>query len=238
MIMKIALIGYGKMGKAIEEVALQRGHEIVAKIDQNNYEKLADSLKIADVAIEFTRPDAAVTNIRACLAANTPVVVGTTGWNTELETLTQETKLQKGSLLHASNFSVGINLFFALNAQLAKLMSIHNSYSASISETHHIHKLDEPSGTAISLADQVIQNHDGYQSWELNAHQEGILPIHAFREGEVPGTHEVNYASEIDTISIKHEAHNRKGFATGAVLAAEWLPGKEGVFTMIDVLGL
>ena len=236
--MKIALIGYGKMGNAIEEVALQRGHEIVAKIDQNNYEKLGDSLKIADVAIEFTRPDAAVTNIRACLAANTPVVVGTTGWNNELEALTQETKLQKGSLLHASNFSVGVNLFFALNAQLAKLMSTHNSYGASISETHHIHKLDEPSGTAISLADQVIENHAVYDSWKLHVDEDGVLPTRAFREGEVPGTHEVTYASEIDTISVKHEAHNRKGFATGAVLAAEWIPGKEGVFTMKDVLGL
>lgn len=236
--MKIALIGYGKMGKAIEEIALQRGHEIVAKIDQNNYSKLADSLKLAAVAIEFTRPDAAVANIRACLSANTPVVVGTTGWNAQLETLTQETKLQKGSLLHASNFSVGVNLFFALNAKLAKLMSAHPNYKASISETHHIHKLDEPSGTAISLADQVIEKHAVYDSWKLHADEDGVLPIRAFREGEVPGTHEVTYASEIDTISVKHEAHNRKGFATGAVLAAEWIPGKEGVFTMKDVLGL
>ncbi len=226
------------MGKAIEEFAISRGHSIVAKVDEDNSSKLTELLKNADVAIEFTRPSSVVKNIRTCLATETPVVVGTTGWNAELETLTSETENKNGSLLYASNFSVGVNLFFALNTKLAKLMSDHPAYMANIDEIHHVHKLDEPSGTAISLAEQLIGNHRNYNSWELGSEQDGALPIHAFREGEVRGTHKVTYTSDVDTITIKHEAHSRKGFASGAVLAAEWLPGKTGVFTMKDVLSL
>jgi len=235
--MNIALIGYGKMGKAIEVIALDRGHTIVAKLNHDSSTPLSDALHNADCAIEFTQPDAVINNIKTAIAQQTPIVVGTTGWNDQLNAISDLIEQSNGSLLHASNFSVGVNLFFALNEQLAKLMAKHKSYSVSLEEIHHIHKLDAPSGTAISLADQITGQHQAYSSWHLGKEKtERSIPIDAHRLNEVPGTHSVKYASEIDDITITHEAHNRKGFALGAVIAAEWLVGKKGVFTMKDVL--
>ncbi len=237
--MKIALIGYGKMGKAIETIAMERGHSISARISQTNHHELENALENADCAIEFTKPDAAVTNIQKALASGTPIVVGTTGWNDSLDSVSGMVKNKNGSLLHASNFSVGVNLFFAINEKLAKLMTSQPTYKATLEEIHHIHKLDEPSGTAISLASQISDNHPHYSTWHLGTeYKASSLPIEAKRINETPGTHSVSYSSSIDTISIKHEAHNRTGFATGAVLAAEWLVDKKGIFTMKDVLGI
>jgi 4-hydroxy-tetrahydrodipicolinate reductase len=237
--MKIALIGYGKMGKAIETIAVERGHSISARISQANQHELDSALENADCAIEFTKPDSAVANIQKAIASGTPIVVGTTGWNDSLNLVSEVVNNKNGSLLHASNFSVGVNLFFAVNEKLAQLMSTQPSYKATLEEIHHIHKLDEPSGTAISLANQVSTNHPHYSTWHLGTEDQAhSLPIEAKRINETPGTHSVSYSSSIDTISIKHEAHNRTGFATGAVLAAEWLVGKHGIFTMKDVLGI
>lgn len=233
--MKIALLGYGRMGKAIEAIALERGHQIVYRLDKDLEEgRLAD----AEVAINFSVPQAAVLNIKAAFEAGVPVVCGTTGWldqRAEIETLCET---QKTAFLYASNFSVGVNLFFKLTRFLAQLMAPHsNNYHASLTETHHVHKLDAPSGTAITLAENIIQNSD-YQKWTMETPQEAQLPISSIREGEVPGTHSITYTSEIDAIKITHEAFNRKGFALGAVLAAEWLAGKTGIYTMDDVLNL
>jgi 4-hydroxy-tetrahydrodipicolinate reductase len=236
--MKIALIGYGKMGKAIEEIALNRGHEVILKCTSKNTIEEADFTNV-DVAIEFTKPELAVNHIHFCLDKNIPVVVGTTGWNNDLDSIKEKTKSINGSLLHASNFSVGVNIFFELNKRLAELMSGNTDYSASIEEIHHIPKLDAPSGTAITLAEGLIENNSNYTSWKLadsSSDSENQLPIVAQRLPEVPGTHTIQYTSEIDSISITHEAHNRKGFALGAVIAAEWIFNKKGVFTMKDVL--
>ncbi len=236
--MKIALIGYGKMGKAIEEIAISRGHEVILKCTSNCTIEEAD-FSLVDVAIEFTKPELAVKHIDFCLDNNIPLVVGTTGWNNNLDSIKEKTKSVNGSLLHASNFSVGVNIFFELNKKLAELMSGNTDYSASIEEIHHIQKLDAPSGTAITLAEGLIDNNSNYTSWKLadsNSENENQLPIIAQRLPEVPGTHTIHYTSEIDSISITHEAHNRKGFALGAVIAAEWIKNKTGVFTMKDVL--
>lgn len=238
--MKIALIGYGKMGKAIEEIALQRGHEIVAKIDHSTSIETLKNLEL-DVAIEFTRPDAAVGNILFCTENSIPVVVGTTAWGQELPKVEQAVNSNNGTLLYASNFSVGVNIFFAVNKLLAKLMNPHKEYTASIEEIHHLQKLDAPSGTAVSIANDIISNNDVLNNWKLGEEEEPTveknqLAITSFREPDVPGTHVVRYDSEIDTIEILHEAHSRKGFALGAVLAAEFLKGKKGIFTMSDVL--
>lgn len=238
--MKIALIGYGKMGKAIEEIALQRGHEIAAKIDASN--SVSELLnKQIDVAIEFTRPDAAVNNILFCQENTIPVVVGTTAWNHEFPKVEHAVHTYNGALLYASNFSVGVNIFFEINRRLAKLMNRQTEYTASIEEIHHLQKLDSPSGTAVSIADDIISNIDVLKSWKLGEEEEPTvkkseLAITSFRQPDVPGTHVVRYDSEIDTIEILHEAHSRKGFALGAVLAAEFLKGKKGIFTMSDVL--
>jgi 4-hydroxy-tetrahydrodipicolinate reductase len=236
--MKIALIGYGKMGKAIEEIAISRGHEVILKCTSQNTIGEAD-FSLVDVAIEFTKPELAVKHIHFCLDKNIPLVVGTTGWNKELDSIKEKTKSVNGSLLHASNFSVGVNIFFELNKKLAELMSGNTDYSASIEEIHHVQKLDAPSGTAITLAEGLIDNNSNYTSWKLadsSSENQNQLPIIAQRLPEVPGTHTIHYTSEIDSISITHEAHNRKGFALGAVIAAEWIKNKTGVFTMKDVL--
>ncbi|NNJ88135.1 MAG: 4-hydroxy-tetrahydrodipicolinate reductase [Eudoraea sp.] len=232
--MKIALFGYGRMGKMIEQISQKRGHSIVARIDVGTTEIDYEHM---DVAIDFSIPESAVNNIKGCLMAGVPVISGTTGWLTQYEEVTQLCKEQEGAFLYASNFSLGVNIFFELNKVLARMMAKVKTYEASIDETHHIHKLDAPSGTAITLAEGII-NETGYTKWALNNEQKDILPIHSHREGEIPGTHEVNYSGAEDQISIKHIAHGREGFALGAVVAAEWIVGKKGIFSMKDVLNL
>lgn len=238
--MKIGLIGYGKMGKTIERIANERGHEIVYRINSTNPIDQVD-LSIADVAIEFTRPELAVSHIQLCLNSNVPVVVGTTAWQNDLPEVLKAVDEKKGSLLYASNFSLGVNIFFHMNEKLAKIMSNQTDYSAEVSEIHHVQKLDAPSGTAVSIAQGIIENNRNYTSYvsELGktpVHSANELPITAFREPDVPGTHTVTYNSEIDLISMTHIAHNRDGFALGSVIAAEYLHNKKGVFTMRDVL--
>ncbi|MFB9108117.1 4-hydroxy-tetrahydrodipicolinate reductase [Flavobacterium gyeonganense] len=232
--MKIALLGYGKMGQVIERIALERGHEIVLKKDEfNTY----DGLSTADVAIDFSVPTAAVANISSCFHANVPVVSGTTGWldhYDEVEALCNE---KQGGFISSSNFSLGVNIFFGLNEYLAKIMSQFDSYKVSMEEIHHTQKLDAPSGTAISLAKGVIEN-SAYANWTMEDPKSNEIHIEAKRIGDVPGTHTVTYDSIVDSIELKHTAHNREGFALGAVIAAEWLAGKKGIYTMKDVLNL
>jgi 4-hydroxy-tetrahydrodipicolinate reductase len=232
--MKIALLGYGKMGKVIERIALERGHEIVLKKDENN---TYDGLVNADVAIDFSVPMAAVENISSCFQANVPVVSGTTGWLERYDEIIALCNEKKGGFISSSNFSLGVNLFFELNDYLAKIMAPYNSYSVAMEEIHHTQKLDAPSGTAISLANGVIEN-SNYTKWTLDKPAANEIQIEALRVADVPGTHTVTYNSNVDSIEIKHTAHNREGFALGAVIAAEWLAGKQGVFTMKDVLNL
>lgn len=232
--MKIALLGYGRMGKVIETIALQRGHEIVLKKKStDNYNGLED----ADVAIDFSVPDAAVGNISACLNSNIPVVSGTTGWLEYYHDMAQLCEEQNGAFIYGSNFSLGVNIFFELNSHLAKMMATLNQYKVSIEEVHHTQKLDAPSGTAITLAKDIINNSD-YAGWAIGNPKEGDIFIDAKRVEGVPGTHTVIYNSDVDAIEIKHIAHNREGFALGAVIAAEWLVGKQGIYSMKDVLGL
>jgi 4-hydroxy-tetrahydrodipicolinate reductase len=240
--MKIALIGYGKMGKTIEKIALDRGHEIITRINSSNPLSEAD-LSLADVAIEFTRPELAAGHIRFCAQLNVPVVTGTTGWYDQLEEVSDLVHQSNCALLHASNFSIGVNIFFELNKRLAQLMQGNTNYSAGIEEIHHLQKLDAPSGTAITLANGILEHNADYVSWVLGEEKvphtaEGQLGITSYRQPDVPGTHIITYSSAIDTIKIAHEAHNREGFALGSVVAAEWLFGKKGVFTMNDVLNL
>ena len=232
--MKFALLGYGRMGKAIEQIALERGHEIVCKIDKNLTE---GKLHEADAAINFSIPDAAVDNISSALNQGVPVVCGTTGWLDAYQKVTQIAQERNTAFLYASNFSVGVNLFFKLNKVLAQMMKSHKEYKASMEETHHIHKLDAPSGTAITLAEGIIEN-SHLIDWKLGENAKDSFSIQSHREGEVPGTHSIKYESPIDDITIEHKAHNRKGFALGAVIAAEWLVGKKGIFNMDDVLNL
>lgn len=238
--MKIALIGYGKMGKEIEQIAIALKHEVVLKIDENNLKDLSpENLKKADVAIEFTTPKSAVNNILKCFDANVPVVVGTTGWLDKLEEVKKLCLEKNQAFFYASNFSIGVNLFFKLNEYLAAMMKAHTEYLPAMEEIHHIHKKDAPSGTGITLAEGVIKNHGGLDKWVLGEKgKPGELPINSKREGEVPGTHIVSYTSKVDEIKISHEAYNRKGFAEGAVHAAIWLIGKKGVFGMKDMLNL
>lgn len=233
--MKIALLGYGKMGKTIEQIALDRGHEIVIKasIEQPDYD-----ISIADVAIDFSIPDAAVGNISNCLNNNVPVVSGTTGWLQDYDKMTALCEEKKGAFIYASNFSLGVNIFFELNRTLAKVMSTLDQYNISMEEVHHTQKLDEPSGTAISLANDIISEHATYNQWALNEAEGTAIPIVAKRIPDVPGTHVVTYDSPVDSITIEHKAHNRQGFALGAVIAAEWLVGKTGVYSMKDVLNI
>jgi 4-hydroxy-tetrahydrodipicolinate reductase len=232
--MKIALLGYGKMGQVIERIALERGHEIVLKKDEfNTYE----GLETADVAIDFSVPAAAVSNISSCFNTNVPVVSGTTGWLEHYDEMIALCKAKNGGFISSSNFSLGVNLFFEFNEYLAKIMSKFDHYKVDMEEIHHDQKLDAPSGTAISLAQGIIEN-SNYTNWTLDTPKDNEIHIEAVRVGTVPGTHTVTYNSEVDAIEIKHTAHNREGFALGAVIAAEWLAGKHGVFTMKDVLNL
>lgn len=239
--MKIALIGTGKMGNAVAEKALLAGHEIVLRINEENPQDLSPArLQTADIAIEFTRPDAAVNHLYACLTAGIPVVCGTTGWHDQYDEVKERFIKEKGSLLTATNFSIGVNIFFRLNAELAKWMNQHPSYLPALQESHHTQKLDKPSGTAVTLANDLIQAHHDTRRWSLQnsneAVESNVLGIQSIREGQVIGIHEVTWKSPIDQISIRHEAFNRDGFASGALLAAEWLSQKKGVFGMSDVL--
>jgi 4-hydroxy-tetrahydrodipicolinate reductase len=238
--MKIALIGYGKMGKAIESIAIQKGHEVVLKIDLDNAADLnAQNLERADVAIEFTGPSSAVDNIKKCLEAGTPVVSGSTGWLEHWEEIKDYCEQHNGTLLYASNYSVGVNLFFELNKYLAGLMEPYTEYDVQMEEIHHAQKKDAPSGTAITLAEQVLQQITRKQSWvNEGAKTPSQLEIVSERIDPAPGTHKVRYTSAIDDIEIIHTAHNRVGFAGGAVMAAEFVVGKKGIYAMKDVLGL
>ena len=238
--MNIALIGYGKMGKAIEAAALERGHAITLKIDQDNTEQFTrENLQLADVAIEFTGPHSAVQNITTCLEAGLPVVSGSTGWLEKWSSIKDLCTLQNGSLLYASNFSVGVNIFFEVNKKLAQLMQGRTEYNISLEEIHHTQKKDAPSGTAITLAEQVIAENTWKDKWVNEASSNPTdLVILRKREDPAPGTHSVKYSSAIDDIEIMHTAHNRQGFALGAVLAAEYIRDKKGIFNIQQVLGL
>lgn len=232
--MKIGLFGYGKMGKMIEQIALDRGHSIVAKIDDPSQD--VDYVSM-DVAIDFSTPEAAFENITKCFKNNVPVISGTTGWLDKYSDAIKICEDNKSAFIYASNFSLGVNIFFELNKQLAKMMAGLAQYNVSMEEIHHTQKLDAPSGTAITLAEGIIEN-TAYENWKLDESDNKTISIKSIREGMVPGTHSIAYASSVDTIEIKHEAHNREGFALGAVIASEWIQGKTGVFSMKDVLNL
>ncbi len=240
--MKLGLLGYGRMGRAVEEQALLRGHEVVWRAGRQHRSSLdAEQLRRADVVVEFSHPEAALEHVLMCLRAGVPVVSGTTGWVDQLPQAEQYCRQCGGALLWASNFSVGVNLFFALNRCLAQLLAAHPSYRPSIEETHHVHKADAPSGTARTLADDLVAQVEGLRRWTLACGQvppPDTLPVVSIRRGEVPGTHVVRWDSAVDSIEIRHTAHSRAGFALGAVLAAEWLLGQQGVFRMSDVLNL
>lgn len=232
--MNIALFGYGKMGKMIEQIALDRGHEIVAKIEVDTKEIDFSQM---DVAIDFSMPSAAYDNITKCFEHKVPVISGTTGWLDKFEEAKKICTDNDSGFIYASNFSLGVNIFFELNQYLAKMMKSLDQYKVSMEEIHHTQKLDEPSGTAITLAEGIINNSD-YKSWKLENAADDEIPITAKRIGTTPGTHSIDYTSKVDSIEIKHTAHNREGFALGAVIAAEWIKGKKGIFTMKDVLNL
>ena len=238
--MNIALIGYGKMGHTIEQVAIKRGHNIVLRITSaNKHEMDKEHLQKADVAIEFTRPESAKENVLKCLSSGISVVSGTTGWNQHLQQARDSANEHEVAFLHASNFSIGVNIFFEINKLLASLMNGLPEYHVTVEETHHTQKKDAPSGTAITIAEQIIQHISRTKQWVLNDFNEpDSLPIIAHRIENVPGTHKVSYSSAIDDIEIIHTAHNRDGFALGAVMAAEFIVGKKGVFLMKDVLGI
>jgi 4-hydroxy-tetrahydrodipicolinate reductase len=237
--LNIALVGYGKMGKAIEEIALQRGHTILLKIDIDTIADLTkENLQRCDVAIEFTSPHSAVDNILTCIAAGIPVVSGSTGWLQQWDKVKSKTEALKGSMVYASNYSVGVNIFFEVNKMLARLMDKHPEYEVSMQEIHHTEKRDAPSGTAITLAEQIIEQLGRKKQW---VNQSALTPqelsIISERIDPAPGTHKVKYSSPVDDIEIIHTAHNRKGFATGAVMAAEFIKGKTGIYSMKEVLG-
>jgi 4-hydroxy-tetrahydrodipicolinate reductase len=233
--MNIALLGYGKMGKVIERIALERGHTIVFKSGRNT---TTIDLSNADVAIDFSSPDAAVNNISTCFNNNVPVISGTTGWLESYDQMVELCNKTNGAFIYGSNFSLGVNVFFELNNYLAKMMNNLKQYNVNLEEIHHTQKLDAPSGTAISLAEGIINNSDK-TSWKMDeSTNNNEIPIIAKRINDVPGTHTIDYSSEVDSIKIEHIAHSREGFALGAVIAAEWILNKKGVFTMKDVLGL
>jgi 4-hydroxy-tetrahydrodipicolinate reductase len=237
--LNIALIGYGKMGRIIEEIALSRGHQIGFKVTRENADFTAADLKDIDVAIEFSLPEAAVDNIKKCLDARVPVAIGTTGWYDSMDEIAALTKEKEGCILPATNFSIGVNIFFEINRQLAALMAKQRQYEAMITEIHHTQKLDAPSGTAITLAEGIIENSEVKTQWTKEVmNQESDLAIKSLREEDVPGTHEIVYDSEIDSINITHVAKNRKGFGLGAVLAAEFIEDKKGIYSMKDVLAI
>ena len=237
--MNIALIGYGKMGKAIEKIAIEKGHQITAIVDSKNPIELLKINNI-DVAIEFTRPELARKHMVYCLEIGLPIVVGTTAWKEDLPAITDMVNKQNGSLVHASNFSIGVNLFFEMNKKLAKIMEAHPAYKLEMTEIHHTQKLDKPSGTAVTLAEEIIEQNTNYKHWRLAEDNklvnENEFFIHALREENVPGTHLISYESQIDSIHFEHIAHTRDGFALGAIVADEWLQNKKGIFTMKDVL--
>lgn len=242
--MKIALLGYGKMGKAIEAVAENRGHEIGVTIDdEDDWMNKLDDLRECDIAVDFSTPATVVGNIMRCFDLDMPVVVGTTGWYDQLESVVHDCQMRGQALFVASNFSIGMNIMFELNRRLAQLMNRYEDYQVEITETHHVHKLDAPSGTAITLANDIIEELDRKEEWQLK-HDQGrhhrmkkdVVPITSIREGEVPGIHEVVYDSDIDTLTLRHSAKSRKGLALGAVLACEFMEDKKGYFTMKDLL--
>ncbi|MDO7138377.1 4-hydroxy-tetrahydrodipicolinate reductase [Algibacter lectus] len=233
--MNIALLGYGRMGQTIEQIAIKRGHNIVLKVDKDDTDY---DITKADVAIDFSIPNVAFNNISNCLNNNVPVISGTTGWLDNYDNAVALCEEKKGAFIYASNFSLGVNIFFELNKTLAKMMSTLEQYNVSMEEIHHTKKLDAPSGTAITLAEGIINNNPHYDGWMLDDKADKKLPIVAKRIEDVPGTHTVTYQSEVDTITIDHVAHNRQGFALGAVIASEWIVGKTGVFTMNDVLNI
>lgn len=237
--MKIALLGYGKMGREVEKAALERGHEIVLKIDVSNPGDLSpENLSRADAAIEFTTPQTAPGNIQACFEAGVPVIVGTTGWYGRFEELSALCRQREGTLFHATNFSIGVAIFFHINRLLAGIMNGHPAYDVSMEEVHHAQKLDAPSGTAITAAETILEQLTRKEGWENGekASSESKLLITSLRKDNIPGTHTVSYQSEIDSIEFRHTAFNRAGFATGAVAAAEWVKDKKGIFTMSDML--
>jgi 4-hydroxy-tetrahydrodipicolinate reductase len=236
--MNILLLGYGKMGKAIEAIALKRGHQIVGRIDNVDERNQFQNSKGVDVVIEFSQPEAVIDNLKFCFDNSLPVVCGTTGWLTHKENIENYCHEKKGTLFHTSNFSLGVNIFFYLSEHLAKMMNAYPDYNVTIDETHHTQKKDAPSGTAISLAEGVIKHLDRKRGWCLgkNSNPEALV-INSFRVDPDPGTHIVKYHSAVDDIEIKHKAHSREGFATGAVVVAEWIKDKKGIFTMKDFLG-
>ncbi|MCF6366693.1 MAG: 4-hydroxy-tetrahydrodipicolinate reductase [Bacteroidales bacterium] len=235
--MKIAIIGYGKMGKEIEKIAEERGHEVIFKFDVNSNNFTIENLKKTDVAIEFTQPSSAYKNYLKCFKANIPVVSGTTGWLDKLPEIKLQCEQNKQTFFYASNFSIGVNLFFKLNKQLAELMNNSEGYNVNISETHHTEKKDAPSGTAITIAEDLITNYDKKETWvKENAVNNTELVIRSYREGKVPGLHTVKYESDVDYIEITHSAKSRKGFALGAVFAAEFTQNNKGFLTMADLL--
>lgn len=233
--MKIALVGYGKMGQIIDRIAQERGHKIVARLTQTPTPK---DLENADVAIEFSMPEAAFENIKVCLEHRVPVICGTTGWLTKKPEIERIAMEKNTAFLYGSNFSLGVNLFYALNEKLAKLMQNVQGYQCQLEEIHHTQKLDAPSGTAITLAEGIIKNSETFDAWKKENTQDNQLGIFSIRTDDVPGTHSVYYRSDVDEIEIKHTAYNRNGFALGAVIAAEWICGKQGIFSMNDVLSL
>lgn len=237
--MNIALIGYGRMGHEIEEMALKRGHSVKLIIDINNqHDFVPEKFTGIDAVIEFTSPETAFGSVMKCLEMRKPVVSGTTGWMKDHYKAVKECIKSDTSFIHSSNFSVGVNILFRLNAELARLMEKHIEYSVSIEEIHHTKKLDTPSGTAISLADGIVKENENYDGWSFPENPTGKkIPVRSVREGLVPGTHTVEWDSEIDSITLRHEAKNRKGFALGAILAAEFISSRKGVFSMSDVLG-
>lgn len=242
--MKIALLGYGKMGRIIEQFALDRGHEIVLKIDENNIdERTVDNLQQADVAIDFSTPGSVLSNIKTCFDAGLPLVVGTTGWYDKIDEIKEECETSNNALLYASNFSVGVNIFFFVNEVLAKIMNRYPQYDVLVEEIHHTQKLDSPSGTAITIAEGILEGLDRKGTWvnELVGDGQDVIPkpeqllIESHRIEDVPGTHTVVYSSEVDDIEFKHKAHGRAGFALGAVLAAEWLQNRKGFYSVKDM---
>ena len=237
--MKIALLGYGKMGHEVEKIAIENGHVISLVIDnEDDWLNKLGLLSVCDVAIEFSAPGIAAKNIYRCIESNVPIVVGTTGWFGQLEQITEFCNLHNGSLFYSSNYSIGVNILFAINQKLASLLEVYPMYLPSMVETHHAQKLDSPSGTAITLANGIIACNSYFTGYSENTESPDIIPIQSIREGNVTGEHTVTWTSEIDKITITHEAFNRKGFALGAVMAAGWLQGRKGVFSMNDMLSL
>ena len=235
--MKIAILGNGRMGQMITELAEKAGHEVILTIDKDNYSDILDEdLKRADVAIEFSIPEVAVKDIKWCIRLGVPIVCGTTGWLDAWDEVVDYCKSNNGSFFYSSNYSIGVNIFFNLNNYRAKLMDKFPEYKIYLEETHHIHKLDKPSGTAITIANDILQNHSGYDYWMLDKDKDRTIPIKSLRRGEVPGDHSVVYKSSVDEIKISHSAYNRKGFAMGAIKAAEFLYNKNGIFGMSDLL--